>query len=314
MRQKTITIFLVIAILISLFSSSIIIYSSYELSKQERGLEPKVTDASINLCIDIPFPILDPIGDQNTTAGTLFTYDVNATSPSNDVIYFYDDTELFDIDKTTGLISFTPTEDNVAVHIITISARHDICEGSGDDEIINFVIYSAVTPAPPITPTLPGGGGTIYCKENWSCGFWGECKFYLNAEEKEEDKNIILELCEREGIDKEKCGFRERICIDVKNCGQQRNKPQTMGVCYYIYPPLPPVPPIPPAIPPRVPLKCGDKFCEVNELFTCLRDCWPVWVILFLILSLVVYLIFREKIKKRMKKIIRYLRHNFINF
>ena len=183
MRDKTVTILLVIAILISLFSSSIIIYSSYELSRQERRLEPKVTDANINLCIDLPFPILDPIGDQNTTAGTLFTYDVNATSPSNNITYFYDDTELFDIDKATGLISFTPTEDNVGVHIITISARHDICAGSGDDEIINFIIYSAITPGPTPTPILPAGGGTVYCKENWSCGFWSECKFYLNVED-----------------------------------------------------------------------------------------------------------------------------------
>lgn len=294
MKNNIMDILLVIAISICLVSSSVIIYTSRDLGRliqEKQKIEPKVTEAQISICVDKPIPVLDSIEDQNMTAGDYFTYDVNATSPSSDTIYYYDDTELFDINHTSGLISFTPTEDNVGVHVVTVSARHDICEGSGDNEIVNFIIYSAIVPSPPAAEEVPaGGGGAVFCKENWSCGKWGDCKFYLNSEIKE----VILELCEKQGIEKEKCGFQERTCIDTKNCGTTREKPSTIKICLYTLPP--PEPSIPPAIPPRVPMKCGDKFCEFNELFTCIKDCWPIWLIFFIILSTFTYFILRKKV------------------
>lgn len=56
--------------------------------------------------------------------GEIFNYTVNATSDQS--IFFYDNTYLFEINYKTGEISFTPTEDAVGEYSFTITVVDDL--------------------------------------------------------------------------------------------------------------------------------------------------------------------------------------------
>ncbi|MFH1638136.1 MAG: putative Ig domain-containing protein, partial [Candidatus Woesearchaeota archaeon] len=55
------------------------------------------------------------------TEGTLYTYRVNATDPEGDTLYYTDNTSLFNINPSTGLVSFTPTQSQAGNHSITLT-------------------------------------------------------------------------------------------------------------------------------------------------------------------------------------------------
>ncbi|MDI6708628.1 MAG: PKD domain-containing protein, partial [Candidatus Thermoplasmatota archaeon] len=66
-------------------------------------------------------PVIDPIENQTATVGIEFNLQVTASDPDGDALTFSEDTNLFDIDPATGLISFVPAESDVGTHIITIT-------------------------------------------------------------------------------------------------------------------------------------------------------------------------------------------------
>jgi len=69
-------------------------------------------------------PYFDPpLENQTATEGTLFYYDINATDEENDTLTFSDNSTLFSISSSTGIISFTPTNDNVGNYSINISVN-----------------------------------------------------------------------------------------------------------------------------------------------------------------------------------------------
>ena len=70
-------------------------------------------------------PSLDPIGNQTAYEGQLFTLQINAFDPDNDTITFSDNSTLFNINSTTGLISFTPSYDSAGIYLINIM----VCDG-----------------------------------------------------------------------------------------------------------------------------------------------------------------------------------------
>ena len=55
--------------------------------------------------------------------GRTFTYKVNATDLNNDLLTFFDDSNLFDIDVNTGVIVFNPNAEHLGRHkfIVTVS-------------------------------------------------------------------------------------------------------------------------------------------------------------------------------------------------
>jgi len=73
--------------------------------------------------------------DQTATEDQLFTYDINCTDPQGDILTYSDNTSLFVIDSSTGLISFTPDNDDVGVYDIEI-----ICSDSKEDVKDNFTL------------------------------------------------------------------------------------------------------------------------------------------------------------------------------
>ena len=71
-------------------------------------------------------PVVYPIDDRKVNVGQTVTIQVEAEDPDGQGIVFTDDTELFDIDPTNGLITFTPTEDQVSQWYITITVSDGI--------------------------------------------------------------------------------------------------------------------------------------------------------------------------------------------
>ncbi len=67
---------------------------------------------------------------------TIVASDIDA----DDILTFSDDTELFDIDLNTGVISFVPTNDQVGIHLVTITVQD--AEGEKDSETFTLSILN----------------------------------------------------------------------------------------------------------------------------------------------------------------------------
>jgi len=88
-------------------------------------------------------PEIEPIPNQQAYAYVLFSYQVVASDPDNDTLIYYDNTILFSINSTTGLISFTPTADNTGNYSINITAGDGIENAS---TLMNLLILNNTAP------------------------------------------------------------------------------------------------------------------------------------------------------------------------
>ncbi|UCE74398.1 MAG: PKD domain-containing protein, partial [Methanomassiliicoccales archaeon] len=97
-------------------------------------------------------PELEDIGPQVAVEDEQFILTVYASDPdTHDTITFSDDTELFDINRHTGVISFTPTNDQVGIKIVTITVTDSA--GEKDEEMVTFTILNINDP--PILDSIP---------------------------------------------------------------------------------------------------------------------------------------------------------------
>jgi hypothetical protein len=71
-------------------------------------------------------PVVSPLEDRTVSVGQTVRIQIQAEDPDGDGIVFTDDTELFDIDPSTGLITFTPTKDQISQWYITITVSDGI--------------------------------------------------------------------------------------------------------------------------------------------------------------------------------------------
>ncbi len=105
---------------------------------------------NINAVNDPPY--FDPsLKNQTATEGTLFYYDINASDEENDILTFSDNSSLFDIDNTTGIISFIPTNDDVGNHSINIS----VSDNSGVTSSVIILTVLNLNSPPNITSYSP---------------------------------------------------------------------------------------------------------------------------------------------------------------
>lgn len=108
--------------------------------------------ASASLSIGSIAPVLTPIGELNATAELEFNYTVTAEDINGDTLTFSDNTSLFVINSSTGLINFTPLITDVGDHSINIS----VSDGSlRDEETITFFVTDIC--------------GDAYCSSSESC-------------------------------------------------------------------------------------------------------------------------------------------------
>jgi PKD repeat protein len=106
--------------------------------------------ATMNLFIEITGlndpPQLSQIGPQIATEDSSFTLTVSATDiDSEDTLTYSDDTSLFDIEASTGVISFTPANSAVGVHTITIT----VTDSMGAEDSESFLLSVLNTNDPP---------------------------------------------------------------------------------------------------------------------------------------------------------------------
>ncbi|UCE37531.1 MAG: PKD domain-containing protein [Thermoplasmata archaeon] len=97
-------------------------------------------------------PTLEQIGSLIAYEDSEFSYTVLASDvDSDDTLTFSEDTELFEIDSETGIITFTPTNDQVGIEVITITVTDS--QGAIDSETLTFTVLN--TNDPPVLSSIP---------------------------------------------------------------------------------------------------------------------------------------------------------------
>ncbi len=106
----------------------------------EKGATDSTTFVLEILDINNP-PILDPIGNRIIKINKTFSLKVNATDlDTGDTLTLSDNTTLFEINPSTGLIEFTPNESQAGVYTINISVTDDATIPKIDYEIVVFTV------------------------------------------------------------------------------------------------------------------------------------------------------------------------------
>ena len=147
MERKIFITLTILFVIISITSTIFLSLKTTEVIKITRTrMVGKAVSGYLSMCLDVPPPVLDPIGDLNATIREPFSFKVNATSPSNRTVYYFDNATFFEIDNSTGWINFTPTTEDIGIYFVKISATHNICYGIEDNETINFSIAGNVAP------------------------------------------------------------------------------------------------------------------------------------------------------------------------
>ncbi|UCG69864.1 MAG: hypothetical protein JSV09_02245, partial [Thermoplasmata archaeon] len=119
-------------------------YTVEIMVKDAAGLEDSQLITFTVLNVNDP-PILDFIGDWQVAEDLPFSLFVTASDIDSDDSYtFFDNTTLFDIDPNTGEISFTPTNEDVGVHLVNISVVDE--DGEVDFQSVFFIIENVNDP------------------------------------------------------------------------------------------------------------------------------------------------------------------------
>jgi hypothetical protein len=93
---------------------------------------------NINFVIAVA-PTITPVpSPQYLTENVAYTYDINASDPEEGNLYFSDDSDNFDIDSSTGIISFIPSNSMIGSFIAVIIVRDN--EDLVDAQAINFTV------------------------------------------------------------------------------------------------------------------------------------------------------------------------------
>jgi len=114
------------------------------------GFDTVITDFVLTIINVNRPPVLTPIGNKVILEDTFFFLDVQAQDPDGDDVIFSDNTSLFDINPSNGVITFTPKNFQVGDHYINISVT--------DGELIDFeVVLFRVTNSndPPQLDSIP---------------------------------------------------------------------------------------------------------------------------------------------------------------
>ena len=112
----------------------------------------------INIVNENDPPILEEIDDQIAIEDQVYSLTIVAIDmDANDILTFSDDTELFDIDPSTGVISFAPTNEQVGIYLVSITVQ-DV-EGEKDTKTFTLTILN--TNDPPVLSSIPDQIGKV---------------------------------------------------------------------------------------------------------------------------------------------------------
>ncbi len=96
-------------------------------------------------------PEVEEVADVTAEVGERVTIQVVATDPDDDVLIYSDDSELFDINPSTGTVSFTPTKDQVRVWLVTVA----VYDGTVQTKVTFTVAIEEADEASGILELLP---------------------------------------------------------------------------------------------------------------------------------------------------------------
>lgn len=87
-------------------------------------------------------PYLTIRQEYNMTEGYAFSLNIsaNVTEPDGDYVNYTDNTSLFNINAATGMIEFTPTDNNVGTHWVAINITDS--HSTTNTSIFNFTVYN----------------------------------------------------------------------------------------------------------------------------------------------------------------------------
>ncbi len=85
-------------------------------------------------------PAIEPVPAQTILEDSFFTLKINATDVPADTLTFSDNTTLFDIDPVTGMIEFTPTNDDVGNHSVNVTVIDD--DGGVNYTVLNITVLN----------------------------------------------------------------------------------------------------------------------------------------------------------------------------
>jgi len=106
---------------------------------------------------DAPEVTNGPTGDVEAVEDQQFTLDLEAVDPERDALSWSDDSDLFEIDASTGKIVFTPTQADVGTHTVTVTVGDGALTGS-----VTFdLVVSNVNDAPVIVTVEPLTGTKV---------------------------------------------------------------------------------------------------------------------------------------------------------
>jgi hypothetical protein len=92
-------------------------------------------------------PLFDNISDQTTYIGSNFTFSVNATDEENNTIYYYDNSSLFVIGESTGIINFYVNSSMLGNQSINISVNDSL--GAEYSNTFNLNVVENIPPSFP---------------------------------------------------------------------------------------------------------------------------------------------------------------------
>ncbi|MBS3119560.1 hypothetical protein J4475_01935 [Candidatus Woesearchaeota archaeon] len=110
--------------------------------------DSEVITLAVNNTNDAPTVLAIP-SPQTVTVNTTYYYDVNASDPDQstpygDVLLYWDNATVFEINRTTGVINFTPTDSNVGNYSITIVVN----DTAGANDSATFILQVLQQSAP----------------------------------------------------------------------------------------------------------------------------------------------------------------------
>ncbi|RMF55636.1 hypothetical protein D6745_01415 [Candidatus Woesearchaeota archaeon] len=137
--NNRIALIAIIIMFISLLTNWMIIYTT----KQQIPVGA-VTKGKVSICINEPPELSVPCNNKGYV-GCRYYCDADATDQFSTEFYFNDDTDLFDINETTGIIDFTPVENESGNYSINISVSEPAnCSNNESSQILNLSISANV--------------------------------------------------------------------------------------------------------------------------------------------------------------------------
>jgi uncharacterized protein (TIGR03790 family) len=124
---------------------------TYSVILEVRDDDGAVDIDTIIITLDNLAPAITPVSQQILQEDSPFYLQIIASDVSADTITFTDNSSMFDIDSITGVINFTPRNQDVGTHIIKITARDE----DGGESSIEFSMIVKNTNDPPHIVSSP---------------------------------------------------------------------------------------------------------------------------------------------------------------